>query len=129
MKKLIFSIVSSCVLSTTCFAGGHAVAIPQNASGKVGQTINVNTMFQYNMTNDTSSWQNYSGVEKIEVNGRKTETPLSFTLPPHGSKNANDLRTLKYPANAKGKFTVKSTIAIAGNPGAGHSANSTLTVD
>lgn len=111
------------------FAVGQALAIPQNAHGKVGQTINVSAMYQYNITNTTNSWQNYVGVEKLEVNGKNFKNPIAFSLPPHGSKKGSDLGTLKYPATATGKFTIKATIAIAGNPGAGHSSNATLTID
>ena len=106
-----------------------ALAIPKDASGKVGHTISISSMYQYNIENNTSSFQNYTGFEELEVNGKKHQNPINFSLPAYGRKQVNgDMISFGYMPDQVGDSIIRSSIKIMGMNGSAHNAHSTLTV-
>lgn len=129
LKIASLLIVAGISMGASIAEASMAVAIPKNSSGKVGHNIQISSMYQYNIQNNTSSYQNYVGFEKLEVNGKVQKRPISFSLPPHGSKRANgDMITFGYTPINVGNFTIRSSIQIMGMNGAAHNAHATLQV-
>lgn len=126
MKKLL--VVGALCAFTSMAHASSALAVIQNAVGNVNHTIKIFAQFNYTIENPTNSYQNYTGIERIEVNGQKYEKPINFSLPPHGTMHKGDPAILNFNAKSVGEFKSKATIAIAGNVGAGHSANGKVTV-
>ena len=126
MKKILA--VAALLAATNVAQASNALAVIQNAQGNVNHTIKVFAQFTYDIQNPTNSYQNYAGIERIEVAGQKFENPISFSLPPRGSYRKSDPAILNFKANNVGEFKSKATISIAGNVGAAHSSNGKVTV-
>jgi len=129
LKVAKFIAIASITIAAPLAHASMAIAIPQSTSGKVGQNINIASMYQYRIENNTSSFQNYVGFEELEVNGKKQQRPINFGLPAHGSKGSNgDMVSFGYTPTGTGTFKIRSSIKIMGMNGAAHNASADLKV-
>lgn len=106
-----------------------SVATPKDVTGKVGETVVIQSDYKYEVINPTDFYQTYEGFEELEVNNEKFYAPINFTLAPHAKIiTNNDALSFGYKTVKIGNFIIRSAITIEGEGGTAHHAHATLKV-
>jgi hypothetical protein len=136
MSSLRTAIAQGLVFGFILFGGqlaqaekSSSMASPKNVTGKLGETVVIESNYKYEVINPTDFYQTYEGFEELEVNNEKFYAPINFTLAPHARIiTNNDALSFGYKTVKVGNFIIRSAITIEGEGGTAHHAHATLKV-
>lgn len=127
LNYLLFSTLLT--LSISAHAINNALALPRDANGHVGQSVEIKCLHSFEIYNNKNSYQNYLVMEKSVVNGHELKKGWGFSLAPYQLKKFSEVTSLYYVPTQKGQWLIEGTTSVAGQPSAVYIGKAKLIID